>query len=368
MHRLIAEIVSNLTSLKRGLQTVKRRTVTRLQELAARREIFAMIYFSTIDKALGREAKAVVAGHRRYAADHARLSTSYFLLRRNVHRLEKGLIMQPRRSSFASEYILETVHIYKRALDAWRNVGSEPTAELTWAKDVLSEYFGVVERDNQAIDRAWRQFQDLEGPTAAPNGPLAIPYRRDLSSPSPVSIDDFLALSKRRRSVRWFTAKPVPREIIEKAIAAAGQAPSACNRQPFVFRLFDDAELVSKVVSIPMGTAGFAHQVPAVAVIVGRLRAYPFARDRHAIYIDGSLAAMSFVFALETMGIASCVINWADQQPHEARIQHALNLESDERVLMMVAFGWPDPEGMVPFSAKKSHDELRAYNEWSGGA
>lgn len=35
--------------------------------------------------------------------------------------------------------------------------------------------------------------------------------------------------------------------------------------------------------------------------------------------------------------------------------------EDDERVVKLVAFGWPDPSGMVPYSAKKCLDELRRY-------
>ncbi len=42
------------------------------------------------------------------------------------------------------------------------------------------------------------------------------------------------------------SARPVERSKIDRAIAVASQAPSACNRQPFVFRVFDDPELVEK--------------------------------------------------------------------------------------------------------------------------
>jgi nitroreductase len=40
----------------------------------------------------------------------------------------------------------------------------------------------------------------------------------------------------------------------------------------------------------------------------------------------------------------------------------ALKLQPDERPVMLISFGYPDAEGLVPFSQKKSLDELRSFN------
>ncbi|MEE2690614.1 MAG: nitroreductase family protein [Pseudomonadota bacterium] len=50
----------------------------------------------------------------------------------------------------------------------------------------------------------------------------------------------FLADMKRRHTVREFAPDPVPREIIETCIAAAGTAPSGANHQPWHFALIGD--------------------------------------------------------------------------------------------------------------------------------
>jgi iodotyrosine deiodinase len=52
---------------------------------------------------------------------------------------------------------------------------------------------------------------------------------------------------KRRHTVRDFVADPVPREIIEHCIAAAGRAPSGANHQPWHFCLVGDAAVKSKI-------------------------------------------------------------------------------------------------------------------------
>ena len=44
---------------------------------------------------------------------------------------------------------------------------------------------------------------------------------------------EFLADIRRRRSVRQFSDRPVPREIIEDCLRAAGTAPNGANLQPW---------------------------------------------------------------------------------------------------------------------------------------
>ena len=55
----------------------------------------------------------------------------------------------------------------------------------------------------------------------------------------------FAARVARRRTVRDFAPDPVPRALIERAIAAAGSAPSGANQQPWHFVAVgrDDADL-----------------------------------------------------------------------------------------------------------------------------
>ena len=319
-------------------------------------------YYFLINRAFDREHLSVAAGKARFARDLNRSSRTSFRLRRNIHRLEKGLIMPNRRAVFGLDYIKATVDDFNRMVSSYP-AGSVVGPEIIWAHDVLSEYFRVVDLKEDKIRLCYEKFllsraafdeceRHLQFPSA--------PFVRDLSK-KPIDIEQITTLSIRRRSVRSYADTAVPRELVDKAIEVAGQAPSACNRQPFRFLLFDDRKLVSQILALPAGARGFASGIPCVAVIVGRLRAYPLERDRHIIYIDGSLAAMSFMFALETMGLASCSINWADEEPAETKVKTLLKLDDDERVVMLVAYGWPDPEARVPYSAKRGVDELREY-------
>lgn len=57
----------------------------------------------------------------------------------------------------------------------------------------------------------------------------------------------FLATMRGRRSVRQFSTDPVPFELIENAIAAAGSAPSGANQQPWTFVVIADPALKAQL-------------------------------------------------------------------------------------------------------------------------
>lgn len=289
-------------------------------------------------------------------------------LRRCVHRLEKGLIMRPRRGIFGLDYIGLAVQLYGPVHTAQ----DEQAIPLRrWAGDVLSAYFAVAE-SHPTIDAARDQFDairtqppgrpvDRTAPVGRDGGSSASPYRRDLS-PLAVDYAGLKELAERRRSVRWFRQEPVPHELIDRALEVGAQAPSACNRQPFEFRFYDDPELVAKLSKIPMGTSGIWHNFPCVCVLVGDMSAFAHQRDRHLVYIDGSLATMGFQLALETLGLSSCCLNWPDVPRLEKRVRDVIALEEHERIVMFMAIGYPDPEGGVPHSEKRPLDGIRSWN------
>lgn len=318
---------------------------------------------------LDRECRAVLSGQLAHRApDHAHSrDAASFTLRRNVHRLEKGLTMRPRRPSFAAEYVEETLTALTMVWGGGAQAARDRRLDaplLGWACDVLDEYFAGVADGDRRIARCRREYRDWTSrhrSAAAPTVPRRVPYARGAADP-PVSFERMLALARRRRSVRWYRPVPVPRGRVAEALEIALLSPSACNRQPFVFRIFDDPATAREVCGIAMGTKGYAENVPAVAVVVGRQRAYFSARDRHLIYIDGALAAMSFMFGLETVGLASCPINWPDIEKLEARMAARLQLAPDERPIMLIAFGYADPDGGVPYSEKKRIEEVALFD------
>lgn len=323
--------------------------------------IYSLLGFLTFN----REQYAVLRGRRNYYKNMTRQRTTHVELRRNIHRLEKGLIMKPERPVFARDYIGETIEFYEFAIKQYvQGESAIDSSELEWSHDVLRRYFDRIETGkDRGVDLARDKFLATVELYENNEKNQKAPYASAARESSSVSYEDMLGLAMRRRSIRWFQKKKVPRSLIDKALMVARQSPSACNRLPYEYRIFDDPKLVKKVAGIPFGASGYAHQIPVVVVVVGKLDSYFSPRDRHAIYIDSSLSAMSFMFALETLGLSSSVINWPDFEPLELKMQKALGLDASERVIMLMAVGYADSKSGVPFSQKKSLDVLRSYNQ-----
>jgi nitroreductase len=316
----------------------------------------AGIYFALFSRKFRREHLAVLKGRQRYYEELSGGGQSSPLLRRNTHRLEKGLIMRPRRPVFAEGFIGETVAAYNRANES----SVHSMEELQWAGDVLEEYFSVV-ADTPVVQAARDAFSSGSTATSPEQGertPKSRPYPRAESPATSITFDELHRLFVRRRSVRWYLDKPVPMELVRRAIDAAAQAPSACNRQPFRFIVATDPEWAAKIAACAGGTTGFADQLPAIIVVVGNLAAYPLERDRHLIYIDSALASMQLMLSAETLGLSTCPINWPDVDFAEERIQTIIELPAHERVIMLIAIGYGDPESGVPYSQKKQGDLL----------
>jgi iodotyrosine deiodinase len=58
---------------------------------------------------------------------------------------------------------------------------------------------------------------------------------------------ELLALMRKRRSVRHFAPEPVPRALLQHALATAASAPSGANRQPWRFVVVEDATVKARI-------------------------------------------------------------------------------------------------------------------------
>jgi nitroreductase len=335
---------------------------TRIYPLFSWSGFLSSLYYTFMSTRFYREHMAVMQGTSKFHDDKKIKSSAEFLLRHNIHALEKGLCFRPLKKIFAVGYIFDTVKVYKSFISTVEASSVDKMDQLKWFTDILNQYFSVV-GSHPEVEIARKLFESVELEIKDCK-PSSIPYQRKSIDKSSVSYSEFLKLTKQRRSTRWFDQKEVSRDLIDKALLASRLSPTACNRQPIKYFIFDQENplLLRKIARLPMGTAGFDKNIPAMAVIVGTIKAYRSERDKHAIYIDGSLSAMSFILALETLGLSSVICNWSDLEPREVAMQKALKLEYYERPIMTIAFGYPDMDSYVAFSGRRKLDDYREYN------
>ena len=82
-----------------------------------------------------------------------------------------------------------------------------------------------------------------------PKTKLFIPYKQEDKTPGQMLKDSklYYELMDKRRSVRSFSDKPVPKEIIENIVKTASTAPSGAHKQPWTFCLVSSPEMKKQI-------------------------------------------------------------------------------------------------------------------------
>ena len=197
---------------------------------------------------------------------------------------------------------------------------------------------------------------------------------------------DFLAEMRRRRSVRHFSKRPVPRDVVEDCIRTAMTAPSGANRQPWHFALVGDPEVKHRIriaaedkersfyedrapdewleALAPLGTDAkkpFLETAPYLIVVFAQL---------HGLEDDGT--KVKHYYVNESVGIASGMLITALHHAGLACLTHTpapmrflneiLGRPPSEKPYLILVLGYPASDAQVPDIPKKSF--ARACQIW----
>jgi iodotyrosine deiodinase len=190
----------------------------------------------------------------------------------------------------------------------------------------------------------------------------------------------------RRRTVRDYSNRAVPRDLIEDCLRAAGSAPSGANQQPWHFvavsepavkrRIREAAEAEEREfyahrappewleALAPLGTDAtkpFLEAAPwLIAVFIRRFERLPDGRKRKHYYTDESvgLATGLLVAALHHAGLASLT-----HTPSPMKfLNEILGRPRDlERPFLLLVTGYPAPDALVPDIARRPLSEICTF-------
>ncbi|MCY4545283.1 MAG: nitroreductase family protein [Gemmatimonadetes bacterium] len=189
----------------------------------------------------------------------------------------------------------------------------------------------------------------------------------------------------RRRTVREFSDRPVPKSIIDHCILAAGTAPSGANMQPWHFAAVSSPEIKATVrvaaereeqqfyqekapqewldALAPLGTdqnKPFLETAPwLIAIFVQRRGMLPDGRS------------VKHYYALESVGIATGMLIAAVHHAGLASLTHTpspmnflnrlLGRPANERPFLLLVVGYPAEGAEVPVITKKPLDDIATF-------
>ena len=217
---------------------------------------------------------------------------------------------------------------------------------------------------------------------------IALPPNRDV----PIEevrqrLTAFYEDMNRRRTVREFSARPVPKDIIETALRAANTAPSGANLQPWHFvvisgpktkkqireaaeveeREFYEHRATEEWLSAlePLGTnehKPFLETAPyLIAVFVQKFGVLPDGRKVKHYYPTEStgLAAGILITALHQAGLAMLT-----HTPSPMKFLNGiLERPKSERPFLLLVVGYPADDARVPDIERKPLEEFTSFIE-----
>ena len=116
-----------------------------------------------------------------------------------------------------------------------------------------------------------------------------------------------------------------------------------------------------ELLKLAPGSKNWAKEAPHLGVLVADYRFFENAYDHGLALIDTSLFAAYLGLAMTAHGLGSCLMNWPDISTHHAIAKEVLGIDCQQTVVMLMAFGFPDPDGIIASSTKKSVCEVIQY-------
>ena len=164
---------------------------------------------------------------------------------------------------------------------------------------------------------------------------------------------------KKRRSVRSYESKPIPKDIINLIIEAGNEAPSAMNSQPWRFVVVEDKKVKEKLLGAALPNAKkilemvkdvdperyemiikrygelkdpIYYSAPVIVFVIG------FGR-----YADHScpLACENMMLAAYSLGLGSCWVGFGAMVTEDAEVRNILELQENERIFGPILLGYP---------------------------
>ncbi|ANF23530.1 nitroreductase family protein [Thermococcus piezophilus] len=150
---------------------------------------------------------------------------------------------------------------------------------------------------------------------------------------------EFFEVLRKRRSIRRFQDKKVPRELVEKLLEAAFLSPSSYNKRPWHFIVVDDKEKLQKLSKAKLGASGLAMAPLAIVVTADG--------ERSDVWIeDASIAAEHIHLAAVALGLRSFWVQIRNRMHNEEKsaeeyVRGLLDIPENYRILCIIGVGYP---------------------------
>jgi len=179
-------------------------------------------------------------------------------------------------------------------------------------------------------------------------------------------VNDVLESIRKRRSVRAYEERKIPRDILNAIIEAGNEAPSAMNSQPWRFVVVEDEMAKRKLLSTALPQAKkITEAVKDVdperyAMIKKRYAELPdpvyYSAPAIVFVIGGGryaghscpLACENMMLAAHSLGLGSCWVGFGAMVTDDPDVRNLLELKEGDAIFGPILLGYPKGETQRP--------------------
>ena len=147
-----------------------------------------------------------------------------------------------------------------------------------------------------------------------------------------------------RRSIRKFTADPIPAEVLEDLVKAALHAPSGMGKQTWQFTVVTNQEIIHRLcglIGTELGREGYDMYGPAAVIIPSNEKESPWGKE------DNACAMENIFLAARSYGVGSVWINQFSPICDKLEVIdkfESIGIAKNRVVTSLGAFGYPAEE------------------------
>lgn len=198
---------------------------------------------------------------------------------------------------------------------------------------------------------------------------------------------EFYTWMDERRTVRDFSDKPIPKEVIDNIILTASTAPSGAHKQPWTFCVISNSKIKSEIRAAaekeeydsyngrmtpewlddlkPLQTdwhKPFLETAPFLIIVFKKLyELMPAGKKKNNYYVTESVG-LACGFLLAAIHHAGLVALTHTPSPMKF-LTEILNRPENERPFLLIPIGYPADETFVPELTRKPVDEISVRYE-----
>lgn len=277
----------------------------------------------------------------------------------NYHVIEKGLSLKEPRTGFGAEVVNNLVSILKSYQHKYEfdEIGQVALNTLfSYYKFNLEQ--GLDKKE--LLDELITIKNKIPSETLCTSAGGTISLKRDsIVGASQIGFRDFV---KMRYSIRHFERSSVDISLVEEAVSIALKTPSVCNRQTWKVHVCDTAEKKKKALSHQNGNRGFGDSADKVLIVTSDLNFFTNPGERNQCFIDGGLFSMSLIYALHSLGLGTCCLNWSVRSSVDQALRKDIAISDSEVVIMMIAVGQLPDELQVAQSPRRKVQDILVYH------